>query len=290
MSSTSHMSAEARSLEEYRRTSFEIWEAMAPGWENWRRQLEEALSPVREWLISELAPNPDATLLELGAGTGDTGFAAAAILGERGRLISSDFSPAMVEVACRRGAELGLRNVEYREIDAERMELGDDSVDGVLCQSGYMLMADPAAAMSETRRVLRPGGRLVLSVWGAPERNPWASIGGRILIERGHLPPPEPGAPGVFSMASEERTRALLESAGFTAVRTDEVPVRFAFDDLDAYERWVVDVAGPFAMVLRGLPQRERGVLKAELSVAFVPFATDGGYEIPGVALTAVAS
>ena len=111
-----------------------------------------------------------------------------------------------------------------------------------------------------------------------------------ILIERGHLPPPEPGAPGVFSMASEERTKALLDGAGFTSVRTEEVPVRFAFGDLDDYEQWVIDVAGPFGMVLRGLAEDEREVLRARLRKAFVPFATDSGYELPGVALCAVAS
>jgi SAM-dependent methyltransferase len=292
MSLTSHVSEQARSAEaeEYRRTSFEIWEAMAPGWERWRAQLEDALAPVREWLIGELAPNPGETVLELGAGTGDTGFAAAAILGERGRLISSDFSPAMMEVARRRGAQLGLRNVDYRVIDAERIELGDDSVDGVLCQSGYMLLADPAAALAETRRVLRPGGRLALSVWGAPERNPWASIGGRVLVERGHLPPPEPGAPGVFAMASEERTGSLLDRAGFTDMRTEEVPVRFAFRDLDDYVRWVIDVAGLFAIVLRSLSEDERHVLKAQLAEAFVPFEAAGGYSLPGIAVCAVAS
>ena len=277
-------------VEDYRRTGQEVWKAMAPGWERWRAQLAEALRPVREWLIGELGPEPGDTVLELGAGTGETGFEAAATLGEDGRLVSSDFSAEMVDVARRRGTQLRLGNVDYRVIDAERIELDSGSVDGVLCQSAYMLVADPAAALAETRRVVRPGGRLALSVWGAPERNPWASIGGMILIERGHMPLPEPEAPGVFSMASEERTRALLDGAGFTSVRTEEVPVRFAFRDLDGYEQWVIDVAGPFAMVVRGLPEDEREVLRARLREGFVPFATKGGYELPGVALCAVAS
>jgi ubiquinone/menaquinone biosynthesis C-methylase UbiE len=276
-------------VEEYRRTSHQVWKAMAPGWERWRAQLAEALTPVREWLIRELGPEPGDTVLELGAGTGETGFEAAATLGDDGRLISTDFSREMVEVARRRGTQLRLGNVDYRVIDAERIELDSGSVDGVLCQSTYMLAADPAAALAETRRVLRPGGRLALSVWGAPERNPWASIGGMILIERGHMPPPEPQAPGVFSLASDERTRALLDGAGFGSVRTEEVPVRFGFRGIDDYEQWVLDVAGPFATVVRGLPEDEREVLRARLREAFVPFATNGGYELPGVALCAVA-
>ena len=275
---------------DYRRTSYETWEAMAPGWERRRAQLEAALTPVREWLIGALGPGPGETVLELSAGPGDTGFAAAALVGERGRLVSTDFSPEMLEVARRRGAALGLENVDYRVIDAERIELGDDAVDGVLCRSGYMLMADPAAALSETRRVLRPGGRVALSVWGAPEDNPWASVGGRILVERGHLAPPEPGAPGIFAMADEERLRSLLEGAGFTEVRNDHVSVSWPFSDLDDYERWVVEIAGPLAMVVRGLPAAERDELRSGIGASFAPFATDRGYEIPGVALTAVAS
>ena len=277
-------------VEDYRRTSHEVWGAMAPGWERWSAQLAEALTPVRKWLIRVLGPRPGETVLELGAGTGETGFETATILGADGRLISTDFSPEMVEVARRRGTELGLGNVDYRVIDAERIELDSGSVDGVLGQSTYMLAADPAAALAETRRVLRPGGRLVLSVWGAPERNPWASIGGMILAERGHMPPPEPGAPGVFSMASEERTRALLDGAGFGSVRTEEVRVRFDFRALEDHEQWVIDVAGLFAMLVRGLPEDEREVLRTRLREAFVPFGADGGYELPGVALCAVGS
>jgi hypothetical protein len=66
--------------------------------------------------------------------------------------------------------------------------------------------------------------------------------------------------------------------------------VRFAFSDLDDYESWVVDVAGPLAMAVRALPERERHALKEELRTAFAPFAVGRGYEIPGVALAAVAS
>ena len=138
-----------------------------------------------------------------------------------------------------------------------------------LCQSGYMLMADVGAALTETHRVLRPGRRLALSVWGAPERNPWGSIGGRLLVERGHMPPPEPGRPGVFSLASEERVRALLEGAGFEQIRMDDVDVAFRFDDVDDYVRWAIDMAGPLAMVLRGLPQDELLAIAAQLEEDF---------------------
>jgi ubiquinone/menaquinone biosynthesis C-methylase UbiE len=279
----------AEALEKQRREIYEIAEAIAPGLERWRARIEEITAPVCEWMIRELAPRPGDRVLELAAGAGDTGFEAAAIVGEHGRLISTDFSPAMVGVARRRGAELGVANVQCRVMDAERVELDADSVDGVLCRFGYMLMADPAAAFAETRRVLRPGGRLALAVWGAPERNPWATIGLGLLVERGHMPPPEPGAPSPFAMASEEHVRALLEGAGFTAVRTEEVPVRFTFRDIDDYTAYATDMGGPAALVLPGLPEDERAVLKTQLGAAFAHFSAAVGYEIPGVALCAAA-
>ena len=242
---------------------YEVAEAIAPGWERQRPLVEEVMTPVREWMLTELAPRRDDTVLELAAGAGDTGFEAAAMVGESGRLLCTDFSPAMLAAARRRGAELGVENAEYREIDAHQIELDDDSVDGVLCRLGYMLMPDPAAALAETRRVLRPGGRLTLSVWGSMETNPFFTIVAISLVQHGHLPPPEPPGPPLFSMASAERTAALLEGAGFSTVRTEEVPVRFRLPDVEEYLSVIADAAGPLAVgaerAVRGRPRTGQG-------------------------------
>lgn len=276
--------------DEVERASFETWEAMAPGWERWRAEIEATSTPVREWLIRELEARPGDTILELAAGTGDTGFEVAGLVGEDGRVISTDLAPAMVEVARRRSAELRLRNVEHRVLDAERIELPDDSVDGVVCRFGFMLMPDVAAACSETRRVLREGGRLALAVWRGAEVNPWISIAGRMLVERGHAPRPEPGTPGIFALANEDRLRELLESVGFTVERVEDVPVRFVYRDVDDYVRRARDTGGLFATVWRAVSNEEHEAMKARLGDEFAPFAVEGGFELPGVALAAVAS
>jgi ubiquinone/menaquinone biosynthesis C-methylase UbiE len=276
--------------EEYRRASYEISQAIAPGWERWRSHFEAAVVAVRDWMVRELAPHPGATVLELAAGAGDTGFQAAAVAGGGGHLISTDLSPAMLDVGRRRAAELGLENVDFRVMDAERLDLDADSVDGVLCRFGYMLLADPAAAFAQTRRVLRRGGRLTLAVWAAPERNPFFTIVASTLVASGHMPAPDPTAPGPFSMSSAERTQGLLQAAGFDAVRIDEVPVRFRFRDLDEYLGFMADTAGPIAIVLRGLSNQEQDALTVQLGDPFRRFATDAGYEIPAAALVAVAS
>ena len=276
-------------LEEYRRTNRQAWDSVAPAWERWRAFAETCYGPVREWMLRELAPQPGDTVLELSAGGGETGLQAAAAVGDTGRLISTDFAPEMVEASRRRGAELGVKNAEYRVLDAEHLDLADASVDGVLCRFGYMLMADTAAALGETRRVLRAGGRLAFAVWAPAERNPWATIRSQTLIERGYMEPPEPGAPGPFTMGSEARTRGLLEQAGFRQVRFEEVPVSLPFRDVEAYVAWGIEVSPGFASALAPVPEDERASLQTEMGARLAAFATPEGYELPGVVLCAVA-
>jgi SAM-dependent methyltransferase len=278
-------------LAAFQTDNYEIAEAIAPTWERRREEIERACAPVRDWMVRELRPAEGNTVLELAAGLGDTGFQAAVALGRRGRLITTDFSPAMLDAARRRGEELGVRNATYEVMDAERLSLEAASVDGVLCRFGYMLMTDQAKALTETRRVLRPGGRVSLACWGAPERNPFFGLIGMSLGQRGHIPPFEPPpAPGAFSMASPERTTALLEGAGFTDVRTEEVPVRFSVPDADGYMSLIADTAGPVALALRLLPAPQWAAVKADIEGAFPQFAVADRFELPGLALCAVAS
>ena len=276
--------------EEFRRGSLETWQAMAPGWERRRADVEAITAPVRDWLVRELAPQPGETILELAAGPGDTGFEAAAALGENGHLISTDFSSEMVDVARRRARELDVRNVEHLVADAEEIPLADASVDGVLCRFGLMLMADPARALAETRRVVRSRGRLVLAVWGPAERNPWISIAGRTFAQLGLAPPPEPGEPGMFVLADHARLSELLEGARFEVERIEDVPVSLEFADVDAYIAGSRQTGGMFARVWRDASDAERDAIRAGLDEGFAPFSVDGGYSLPGQAVVAGAS
>ena len=86
----------------------------------------------------------------------------------------------MLAAARRRAEELGVRNVRFKQIDAETsIDVPAASIDGVLCRWGFMLMAEPGVALSEARRVLKPGGRLALAAWAAPEDNRWSSLPAR---------------------------------------------------------------------------------------------------------------
>jgi SAM-dependent methyltransferase len=270
---------------EQRRVRLENWAAMAAGWAREREEREHVAAPVTDWLVRELAAKPGDVVLELAAGQGDVGFVVAPSLGATGRLITSDFSAAMLDIARRRGEELGLTNVEFRELDAEALDLEDQSVDGVVCRWGYMLMPNPAAALAETRRVLRPGGRLVLAVWASGDRNPWISLAGRILVAHGHMPPPEPGEPGMFVLGDAERLRDLIESAGFTSVQVDEVPVQTDYRDVDEYVRRSNEMGGMFSRAWSAAGEDERRAMTDEFRDAFAPFATDAGYALPGLSL-----
>jgi ubiquinone/menaquinone biosynthesis C-methylase UbiE len=268
---------------------YQLWQRMAARWDRRRSLLQESTREISAWLVDRLDPRPGQTILELAAGTGETGFLAAARLGESGRLISSDRSPNMVEAARRAGEELGLRNVEFRVLDSERLELDDRSVDGMLSRFGYVLKGDPPPALAEIRRVLRPGGRFAFSVWAERERNPWMTVPAAVMVERGHMQPRTPDRGDPFAQRSAEHTARLLADAGFAESEIEELPMSYRFADADELWVFVSELRGPVALAIENLPEADREAVRAELE-ARAERTPDGGFALGGVSLNAVAS
>jgi SAM-dependent methyltransferase len=253
-------------LDEYRRASLDNWNRFSGNWADEHEFLAATTGVVGERMLDRLDPRPGETMLELAAGTGDTGFRIAERLGDDGRLLMTDFAEGMVGAARRRGEERGVSNVDYRVLDAERMDLDDDSFDGVACRFGYMLMADPARALAETRRVLRDDGRLVFAVWAAPDRNLWAAIAGMTMVEMGHMPPPEPGRPSMFAMADPQRIAQLVTGAGFAAPEVEQVEVNWGYSSPDEHWEKTLKLAGPIADAYGSLEPSEQDEVRERVT------------------------
>ena len=206
-----------------REAALDAWDTAAAGWGRQRDDFARQGAPVTNWMLDAADLAAGQRVLDLAGGPGELGLAAAPRVLPGGSVVCSDQSEKMVELARAQGEALGLTNVEYRVIDAEWIDMELASVDVVLCRWGYMLMVDPAAAMRETRRVLRSEGRLVLAVWDDREANPWSLIPNAVLVEHGLAQPPAPGTPGPFALGDRALVQEMLEEAGFTEVEIDTV-------------------------------------------------------------------
>ena len=279
------------SIDEERAKSQAVWDEMATGWDTYRDYIWTVSRPVGEDLVRRLDPRPGQTILDIACGPGDTGFVAARSIEPDGRLIATDFAPEMVEVARKRAQELGVGNVEFKVMDAERMDLGDDSVDGILCRWGFMLMLDPGAAFKECRRVLRDGGRLAFSVWGAPQDNPWVTVYGAAMAETGYPPQNDPFAPGgMFSLADHDRIREMVQEAGFSEVEVGEVDVAWDFENFGEAWKFANELAGAIATLLKQLPPDEVERFRKTLEASMEQFRQGDGYRMPGRAVNVHAS
>ena len=271
------------------------WDAAAGAWERNRARMWAATHAVGEGLVEMAAPRAGEVVLELAAGAGDTGLLALERIGPGGRLILSDSSAGMLSAAGRNAERHGggavPANVELREIHAEAIDLPDGSVDVVLCRWGYMLMDDPVAALSETRRVLRrPGGRTALAVWAGRERNAWNTVVGEPLTECGLSPIAQPDEPGMYRLADPAELERVLRAAGFTSIELRDLPVTWRFPDLD--EQWAVmtEISPSLHAALSELNDEQLASLRADIAKRCEPYRTQDGYELPGVSTGALAA
>ena len=246
--------------------------------------------PVSSWLLDHLHLQPGQTVLELAAGPGDTGFMAAELIRPGGHLISSDGSEAMVAVARERARALAIDNVEFKRLELEWIDQDTASVDAIVCRWGLMLTVDPAAALHEMRRVLRPGGSLAIAVWDQAAKNPWSTLPSEAMIRLGHMPPPDPDAPGMYSLAAPGRLGEMLAQAGFLDVVIESIAVDRSYRDVAELLAETGDLSRTFGVAYARLSDSQRAEVRRETETLAAAYTKPGGtLTLPGRSLVASA-
>jgi ubiquinone/menaquinone biosynthesis C-methylase UbiE len=221
------------------------------------------------WVIRAARIGPGHRVLDIATGTGLVAAAAAALVGSTGHVVAADLSPAMIEQA--RGRLGALPNVSLEIQNAQSLPYPDETFDAVTCGLGMMFFPDPAAALAEFHRVLRPGGHVSVSV------NPDASrtLVLRVLVAIGRRVPGRAArsraarsGPVAFD-GRPERLRTLFEDARFRDIVMENETKLFSFPSFDAWFGPIGRGEGLPGQVYAGLPEDVRAVVKADLHQEF---------------------
>ena len=221
-------------------------------------------------------------LLDVASGPG---FIAAAA-SQRGAAVTGlDFARAMVVEARRRHP-----SIEFREGDAEALPFADASFDAVVMNFGMLHLAQPDAAIAEADRVLRPGGRYAFTVWAPPERAVGFGLALRAIEAHGRPDVPLPEGPPFFRFSDAAGTTQTLESAGFTDVRVQELPLRWRLTSADALFEALSRGGVRTAAVLRAQTPEALAAIRAAVREGVQSYADDGGFIVPMPAVLASAT
>ena len=173
-------------------------------------------------------------------------------------------------------------NVTFSVADAASLSF-DTNYDAIFSRFGIMFFSDPEAAFKNLKSALKPGGKLVFLCWQAPTRNPWMAMVAQALqpYQSNDLPPPDPTAPGPFSLADPDRTKILLTATGFTDISIDAI-------EEDIYLGKNVDEAiefqqhvGPLSALLAETEASKHDELIGVVRGVFEPLVDSEGIKLP---------
>lgn len=265
----------------YKETTREQWQQAADAWHRWGPTIEAWLGETTRVMLDLARIGIGDRVLDLASGAGEPALTIAERVGPTGSVLATDIAPNILAFAAQAAADRGLTNVETRVMDGEILELPDESFDIVTSRVGLIYFPDQQGALAETRRVLKPGGRVGAIVYTTPERNPFFSIPVGIIRKRAGLPAPAPGQPGPFSLGGEGVLAAAFERAGFKQVTTDVVqaPLRMASAaDCVRFER---ESFGALHQMLSGLSELEQEAAWDEITSELAQFEGPDGFAGP---------
>ena len=197
----------------------ELWNTQtADYWVRHKSALDNLLQPLTDLLLEAADLSGSEQVADIGCGTGATALQIASALDDSGHVIGIDISKKLIQSAVCTAEEAGIKNVSFIEADAARFEF-DKAQDLLISRCGVMFFGDLIKAFSRLRKGLKPGGRLLLAVWCAPEENEWYQFPMQCVeaFSETHNSP-DYDAPGAFTLAKEARVRDILNTAGFTDI------------------------------------------------------------------------
>ncbi len=248
------------------------WDLAAADYEPlWRTQLAAAQAQ----LLHHAALMPGETVLDVACGTGIVSFAAARAVGASGRVIGVDLSGQMIEAASQQAQQSGLENLRFARMDAESLELADASVAVVLCALGLMYVPDPARALAEMRRVLRPGGRIVIAVWGERAHCGWASLFPIVDAEVS-----SEVCPLFFHLGQGEALARLCRAALFDVTQQQRINSTLDYEDGDdACD--AAFIGGPVALAWSRFDEAARARTRARYLASIAQWRQGSTYRVP---------
>ena len=265
----------------YKETTREQWQQAADAWHRWGPTIEDWLGESTRVMLDLAAIGPGDRVLDLATGAGEPALTIAERVGPTGYVLATDIAPNILAFAAQAAADRGLTNLETRVMDGEHLELADDSFDVVTSRVGLIYFPNQQGALAETRRVLKPGGRVAAIVYTTPERNPFFSIPVGIIRRRANLPPPAPGQPGPFSLGGEGVLAAAFEQAGFKEMRTAVVPSPLRLPSAVECVRFERESFGALHQMLSGLTEPEREAAWDEIARELARFEGPDGFAGP---------
>jgi len=227
------------------------WDSVAEGWKQWWDAFEKGAQRLSNRLIELAKIKSGQRVLDIATGIGEPAITAAKIVGTSGHVLATDISTQMLGIAKERAASLGLQDIiEFKESDAEILDLSDSAYDAVLCRWGLMLMPNLDAALSKIHDSLISGGRFAAAVWADAPKVPIISLAARIISEQLRMPPPPAGVPNPFSLADMKKLENHLVKAGFSDLQIETVNVTFEFASGEDYSQYCQAVSASARIAL----------------------------------------
>ena len=249
------------------------WDLAADAYErSWLAPLAQAQSA----LLAAASPAPGEHVLDVACGTGLVTFEAARAVHPDGRVTGIDLSGRMIDVARQRAAHLALMNCNFARMDAEALALSDASFDLALCALGLMYVPDPDRALREMRRVLRPGGRIAIAVWGERSRCGWSVVFPIVDVEVA-----SEVCPLFFRLGQKAALLQACAAAGFERIEQRRIDAPIVHADADAACD-AAFVGGPVALAWSRFSADVRARVRSRYLDAIEPWRVAGGYRIPG--------